>query len=55
MGQCGIIFKSSENWYRFRSGKHDTDLLPSGHPMSSKDNKSYHNEVFDNRVDAQES
>lgn len=22
---------------RFRSGKHDTDLLPEGHPMSSKD------------------
>lgn len=22
---------------KFRSGKHDTDLLPSGHPMSSKD------------------
>ena len=39
---------------KFRSGKHDTDLLPEGHPMSSKDDKSYHNEVYDNRVDAQE-
>ena len=25
---------------KFRSGKHDTDLLPSGHPMSSKDERS---------------
>ena len=24
---------------RFRSGKHDTDLLPKGHPMSSKEEK----------------
>ncbi len=24
---------------KFRSGKHDTDLLPSGHPMSSRDKK----------------
>lgn len=24
---------------RFRSGKHDTDLLPEGHPMSSKKNE----------------
>ena len=22
---------------RFRSGKHDTDLFPKGHPLSSKD------------------
>jgi hypothetical protein len=40
---------------RFRSGKHDQDLLPEGHPMSTKKSyKSAHNEVYDNRVDAQE-
>ena len=26
---------------KFRSGKHDTDLLPSGHPMSTKGKKEY--------------
>ena len=31
---------------RFRSGKHDTDLLPEGHPMSSK--KNLKNESYDN-------
>ncbi len=53
MGRINSFIYALRNG-RFRSGKHDTDLLPSGHPMSSKDDKSYHNEVFDNRVDAQE-
>lgn len=40
---------------RFRSGKHDQDLLPEGHPMSTKKSlKASHDEVYDNRVDAQE-
>ena len=40
---------------RFRSGKHDQDLLPEGHPMSTKKSlKGSHDEVYDNRVDAQE-
>jgi HK97 family phage portal protein len=39
---------------RFRSGKHDTDLLPEGHPMSSKDDKALADEVYDTRVEAQE-
>ena len=39
---------------RFRSGKHDTDLLPEGHPMSSKDNKALADEVYNTRVEAQE-
>ena len=30
---------------KFRSGKHDTDLLPEGHPMSTRD-KSYHDKKF---------
>lgn len=32
---------------KFRSGKHDTDLLPEGHPMSSKDKSQNKNETFD--------
>ncbi|QDP54268.1 MAG: putative portal protein [Prokaryotic dsDNA virus sp.] len=32
---------------KFRSGKHDTDLLPEGHPMSSKDKSQNKNEMFD--------
>ena len=28
---------------RFRSGKHDTDLFPKGHPLSSKNNKKEYN------------
>ena len=28
---------------RFRSGKHDTDLLPDGHPMKSKDERAMEN------------
>ena len=39
---------------RFRSGKHDTDLLPSGHPMSSKDDKAVSDEVYNTREEAQE-
>ena len=40
---------------RFRSGKHDQDLLPEGHPMSTKKTqKAISDEVYDNRVDAQE-
>ena len=31
---------------KFRSGKHDTDLLPDGHPMSSKDKPTEKNETF---------
>jgi HK97 family phage portal protein len=31
---------------KFRSGKHDTDLLPEGHPMSSKDKPTEKNETF---------
>jgi HK97 family phage portal protein len=31
---------------KFRSGKHDTDLLPEGHPMSSKDEPTEKNETF---------
>ena len=30
---------------KFRSGKHDTDLLPEGHPMSTRD-KNYHDKKF---------
>jgi len=32
---------------KFRGGKHDTDLLPEGHPMSSKDKPTEKNETFD--------
>ena len=40
---------------RFRSGKHDQDLLPEGHPMSTKKSlKDISDEVYDNRVEAQE-
>jgi HK97 family phage portal protein len=31
---------------KFRGGKHDTDLLPEGHPMSSKDKPTEKNETF---------
>lgn len=31
---------------KFRSGKHDTDLLPEGHPMSSKEKPTEKNETF---------
>ncbi len=31
---------------KFRSGKHDTDLLPDGHPMSSKEKPTEKNETF---------
>lgn len=31
---------------KFRSGKHDTDLLPEGHPMSSKDKPTEKAETF---------
>jgi hypothetical protein len=31
---------------KYRSGKHDTDLLPEGHPMSSKDEPTEKNETF---------
>jgi HK97 family phage portal protein len=33
---------------KFRSGKHDTDLLPEGHPMSSKDEPTEKAETFSN-------
>ena len=40
---------------RYRSGKHDTDLLPSGHPMSSKKNdKAISDEVYTSEREAQE-
>lgn len=39
---------------KFRSGKHDTDLLPEGHPMSSKDDKAISDEVYNSREDAQD-
>ena len=39
---------------RFRSGKHDQDLLPEGHPMSSKDDKAVADEVYNTREEAQE-
>ncbi len=35
---------------KFRSGKHDTDLLPSGHPQSSKN---HHEDMEETKVDAQ--
>ena len=37
---------------KFRSGKHDTDLLPSGHPMSTKD-RSIDSEVTMAEIDEQ--
>ena len=40
---------------RYRSGKHDTDLLPEGHPMSSKKNdKAISDEVYTSEREAQE-
>ena len=39
---------------RFRSGKHDQDLLPEGHPMSSRDDKAVADEVYNTREEAQE-
>ena len=33
---------------KYRSGKHDTDLLPEGHPMSSKEKPSEKAQTFDN-------
>jgi len=33
---------------KYRSGKHDTDLLPEGHPMSSKDEPTEKAETFSN-------
>jgi HK97 family phage portal protein len=33
---------------KFRSGKHDTDLLPEGHPMSSKEEEEKNGDTFDN-------
>ena len=53
MGRINSFIYALRNG-RFRSGKHDTDLLPEGHPMSSKDEKAVSDEVYDNRVDAQE-
>jgi len=35
LARCNSFLYALKNG-RFRSGKHDTDLLPSGHPMSSK-------------------
>ena len=37
---------------KFRSGKHDTDLFPEGHPLSSK-GKSYHDEEEERRYSKQ--
>tara|TARA_R100001198_G_scaffold13633_1_gene6050 strand:+ start:11227 stop:13413 length:2187 start_codon:yes stop_codon:yes gene_type:complete len=37
---------------KFRSGKHDTDLFPEGHPLSSK-GKSYHDEEDERRYSKQ--
>ena len=54
MGRVNSFLYALRNG-RFRSGKHDQDLLPSGHPMSTKKSlKGSHDEVYDNRVDAQE-
>ena len=54
MGRVNSFLYALRN-VRFRSGKHDQDLLPSGHPMSTKKSlKGSHDEVYDNRVDAQE-
>lgn len=39
---------------KFRSGKHDTDLLPEGHPMSSKDDKAISDEIYNSREEAQD-
>ena len=40
---------------RFRSGKHDQDLLPEGHAMSTKKSvKAVSDEIYDSRVEAQE-
>jgi HK97 family phage portal protein len=37
---------------KFRSGKHDQDLLPEGHPMSSKDKKAISDEVYSTEQEA---
>ena len=39
---------------KFRSGKHDQDLLPEGHPMSSKDKKAISDEVYSTEQEAME-
>ena len=53
MGRINSFIYALRNG-RFRSGKHDTDLLPEGHPMSSKDKKAVSDEVYNTRVEAQE-
>ncbi len=53
MGRINSFIYALRNG-RFRSGKHDTDLLPSGHPMSSKDDKAVADEVYNTREEAQE-
>ena len=39
---------------KFRSGKHDQDLLPEGHPMSSKNKKAISDEVYSTEQEAME-
>ena len=39
---------------KFRSGRHDQDLLPEGHPMSSKDKKAISDEVYSTEQEAME-
>ena len=45
MGRVNSFLRALDTG-KFRRGKHDTDLLPSGHPLSSK---SYHEEEEDKR------
>ena len=53
MGRINSFIYALRNG-KFRSGKHDTDLLPSGHPMSSKDDKAISDEVYNSREEAQD-
>ena len=39
---------------KFRSGRHDQDLLPEGHPMSSKNKKAISDEVYSTEQEAME-
>tara|TARA_E500000305_G_scaffold111127_1_gene121575 strand:+ start:8466 stop:10748 length:2283 start_codon:yes stop_codon:yes gene_type:complete len=53
MGRVNSFLYALRNG-KFRSGKHDQDLLPEGHPMSSKDDKSISDEVYNSREEAQD-
>lgn len=53
MGRVNSFLYALRNG-KFRSGKHDQDLLPEGHPMSSKDDKAISDEVYNSREEAQD-